>query len=214
MKKIITGVLLASSFLVSAAEPEFTAQQLKQVAELRTNASNSDLSYQLLESLTTEIGPRLPGTENDKKAVAWAQEKFQALGFDKVWLEEALKALRHLKEDHSLVIDAAFSGANKGNLNYILDMFPCTTHRPLYFRSGSPSGSSLPFSEHIGKIRAKCTFLLSRVASFITSRRSLTLVMSQTPCFSNFSPSSRIAWRAFGLLCTSLLVSSLATMAL
>jgi hypothetical protein len=32
-----------------------------------------------------------------------------------------LKALRHLKENHSLVIDAAFSGANKGNLNYILD---------------------------------------------------------------------------------------------
>ncbi|MEH6394635.1 M20/M25/M40 family metallo-hydrolase [Pseudoalteromonas sp.] len=89
MKKVITGLLLASSFLASAAEPEFNTQQLKQVAELRDNASNSDLSYQLLESLTTEVGPRLPGTENDKKAVAWAQAKFKQLGFDKVWLEEA-----------------------------------------------------------------------------------------------------------------------------
>ncbi|TMN62563.1 peptidase M28 family protein, partial [Pseudoalteromonas sp. S1727] len=89
MKKIITGLLLTSSFLVSAAAPEFTEKQLQQVAELRTNASSSDLSYQLLESLTTEVGPRLPGTENDKKAVAWAQAKFKELGFDKVWLEEA-----------------------------------------------------------------------------------------------------------------------------
>lgn len=89
MKKIITGLLLTSSFFASAAEPEFSAKQLQQVAELRTNASNSDLSYQLLESLTTKVGPRLPGTENDKKAVAWAQAQFNELGFDKVWLEEA-----------------------------------------------------------------------------------------------------------------------------
>ncbi|MBQ4859367.1 M20/M25/M40 family metallo-hydrolase [Pseudoalteromonas sp. MMG007] len=89
MNKIITTILLASSFLASAAEPEFSTEQLKQVTQLRTTALNSSLSYELLESLTTEVGPRLPGTDNDKKAVAWAKAKFNQLGFDKVWLEEA-----------------------------------------------------------------------------------------------------------------------------
>ncbi|MEL0648891.1 M20/M25/M40 family metallo-hydrolase [Pseudoalteromonas agarivorans] len=89
MKKIITTILLASSFLANAAEPEFSTEQLKQVTQLRTTALNSSLSYELLESLTTEVGPRLPGTDNDKKAVAWAKAKFNQLGFDKVWLEEA-----------------------------------------------------------------------------------------------------------------------------
>ncbi|MEL0633523.1 M20/M25/M40 family metallo-hydrolase [Pseudoalteromonas carrageenovora] len=89
MKKIITTILLASSFLASAAEPEFSTEQLKQVTQVRTTALNSSLSYELLESLTTEVGPRLPGTDNDKKAVAWAKAKFNQLGFDKVWLEEA-----------------------------------------------------------------------------------------------------------------------------
>jgi hypothetical protein len=89
MKKLITALLLTSSLTANASNTEFTQKQLQQIDEVRTSALNSDLSYKLLESLTTEVGPRLPGTENDKKAVAWAQEKFQALGFDKVWLEEA-----------------------------------------------------------------------------------------------------------------------------
>ncbi|WP_404341522.1 M20/M25/M40 family metallo-hydrolase [Pseudoalteromonas mariniglutinosa] len=89
MKKIITALLLASSFAAHTTNNEFTATQLQQVSELRDKALNSDLSYQLLESLTTEVGPRLPGTDNDKKAVAWAKAQFEQLGFDKVWLEEA-----------------------------------------------------------------------------------------------------------------------------
>ncbi|MBE3674711.1 M20/M25/M40 family metallo-hydrolase [Pseudoalteromonas distincta] len=89
MKKLITALLLTSSMAAKANNAEFTQKQLQQVNEVRTSALNSDLSYKLLESLTTEVGPRLPGTENDKKAVAWAKAKFNELGFDKVWLEEA-----------------------------------------------------------------------------------------------------------------------------
>ncbi|MBG9999893.1 M20/M25/M40 family metallo-hydrolase [Pseudoalteromonas sp. NSLLW24] len=89
MKKLITALLLTSSMAANANSAEFTQKQLQQVDEVRTSALNSDLSYKLLESLTTEVGPRLPGTENDKKAVAWAQAKFNELGFDKVWLEKA-----------------------------------------------------------------------------------------------------------------------------
>ena len=80
---------MTSSLSVSANNAEFTTTQLQQVDEVRTAALKSHLSYELLESLTTEVGPRLHGTENDKKAVAWAKAKFNELGFDKVWLEEA-----------------------------------------------------------------------------------------------------------------------------
>ncbi|MFC3034486.1 M20/M25/M40 family metallo-hydrolase [Pseudoalteromonas fenneropenaei] len=78
--------LVTSSAVLAA---EFTPAQLQTVAQLRDKALNSDLSWQLLTALTTEVGPRLPGTENDKKAVAWAQTQFQQLGFDKVWSEPA-----------------------------------------------------------------------------------------------------------------------------
>ncbi|HZW18966.1 MAG TPA: M28 family peptidase [Luteimonas sp.] len=58
-----------------------------QVAQLREQALASDLGWKITESLTTEVGPRLAGTEADARAVAWAKAKFEALGYDKVWTE-------------------------------------------------------------------------------------------------------------------------------
>src|SRR5690606_37344477 len=46
-----------------------------------------DTAWKVTESLTTEIGPRLPGSEADARAVAWAVAKFRELGFDRVWTE-------------------------------------------------------------------------------------------------------------------------------
>lgn len=54
---------------------------------LRETALKSDLGYQILESLTTEVGARMAGTPQDTLAVNWAVAKFEALGFDKVWKE-------------------------------------------------------------------------------------------------------------------------------
>ena len=85
---VIAMALFAAGFGQAVAE-EFTAKQLDQVAQVRQAAQQSSLSWQLLSELTTEIGPRLPGSENDKKAVAWAQAQFERLRFDKVWVEEA-----------------------------------------------------------------------------------------------------------------------------
>lgn len=45
------------------------------------------LAYQLTESLTVEVGPRLAGSAADAKAVAWAERTFKQLGYDKVWSE-------------------------------------------------------------------------------------------------------------------------------
>ena len=51
-------------------------------------AATPQLAYQLVEELTTEVGPRLVGTPGDAKAVEWATKRLKSLGFDKVWTEE------------------------------------------------------------------------------------------------------------------------------
>jgi len=55
---------------------------------LRERALLDNLSVDIVESLTTEVGPRRIGTEGDKRAIAWAENKFRQLGFDRVWTEE------------------------------------------------------------------------------------------------------------------------------
>ena len=60
---------------------------LATAAGLRETALASELGYRITESLTTEVGPRLAGSESDARAVAWAEAKFRELGYDRVWKE-------------------------------------------------------------------------------------------------------------------------------
>ena len=62
-------------------------QAMRVAPALRQNALDSDLAFRITESLTTEVGPRLAGSEADARAVAWATAKFHELGYDKVWTE-------------------------------------------------------------------------------------------------------------------------------
>jgi len=91
-KILISTILTAVTFLLSlnsdAEQPLLlNNQQLKQVETIRDKALDSPLAYEILESLTTEVGPRMAGTPQDILAVNWAMAKFKALGFDKVWKE-------------------------------------------------------------------------------------------------------------------------------
>lgn len=70
-----------------ASEPQFSKEIADKAAWVRDHAAGDNQSMAILESLTTEIGPRMAGTEADARAVVWAQNKFRSLGFDKVWLE-------------------------------------------------------------------------------------------------------------------------------
>ena len=70
-----------------AAPASFSEQQLVSAARLRDAVMQDNTSYNILESLTSEVGARMAGTPADARAVAWAQAKFKALGYDKVWLE-------------------------------------------------------------------------------------------------------------------------------
>ncbi len=72
----------------AARDVQIPASSLALAAELRERALRDTTSWQVVESLTTEIGPRLAGSEADARAVRWAEAKFKALGYDRVWLEE------------------------------------------------------------------------------------------------------------------------------
>ena len=86
MFRLTLFVLLLLSFS-NHSNAEFSKEYLDQVTELRDNALNNSLAYELTESLTTEVGSRLGGSEGDAKAVAWGVAKFKELGFDKVYTE-------------------------------------------------------------------------------------------------------------------------------
>jgi len=75
------------SQLAFADDSLFDQKTLDRAATLRDGALQKNEAYTLLESLTTEIGPRMAGSPADAKAVAWAEQKFKALGYDKVTLQ-------------------------------------------------------------------------------------------------------------------------------
>ncbi len=88
MKKCIFLLLCGWSMATVQAHESngqlYADEFLAQLAALRDAALQHPLAYELTESLTTEVGARLAGSPGDAKAVAWAQAKLKALGFDRV----------------------------------------------------------------------------------------------------------------------------------
>jgi len=62
----------------------FSRPDLSTAATLRERALTDSTAYQLVESLTTEVGPRPAGSPGDRAAVAWAQREMRRLGFANV----------------------------------------------------------------------------------------------------------------------------------
>jgi len=84
--------LLAAALLASAAP--LTAQVHvsplvdPKVAELRDKAMDGDnYAWDIVEGLTTEVGPRLAGTEAEARARDWAVKRLTAMGFSNVRVE-------------------------------------------------------------------------------------------------------------------------------
>lgn len=80
-------LLFAACGLCAADTDAQAVVKADPLAELRETALKSDQAYAILESLTTDVGQRLAGSDNDAKAVAWAKAKFTELGFDRVYTE-------------------------------------------------------------------------------------------------------------------------------
>lgn len=67
---------------------EIPADQAATAQTLMDTALDSDLAYSIVESLTTEIGPRLGGSEAEARAREWGRALGQELGFDRVTVED------------------------------------------------------------------------------------------------------------------------------
>lgn len=88
-KQLACGALAsACAFGVFAETSPITDMQRKNAEALIQKALKSDVGYNIVESLTTEIGPRLGGSEAEKRARDWGVKLGQKLGFDRVGIEE------------------------------------------------------------------------------------------------------------------------------
>lgn len=91
--KLLNNVMLSAlvcvlSMPLIAKESPITPEQKAIAQQLMETALESDLAFDIVESLTTEIGPRLGGSEAEKRARDWGVELGKKLGFDKAEIEE------------------------------------------------------------------------------------------------------------------------------
>jgi hypothetical protein len=81
------AAILACILLTAATDPKPTPDVPSAVRELQRAALADRRAYATLQSLTTQVGNRFAGSENDAKAVAWALETLRAQGFSNVRAE-------------------------------------------------------------------------------------------------------------------------------
>ena len=81
----MTRLILALALVLAAPAAAQTVSS--QVATLRDAALADDFAWEIVEGLTTEVGPRLAGTEAEARARDWSVRKLRALGFANVRVE-------------------------------------------------------------------------------------------------------------------------------
>lgn len=93
--KRLTGLffavlLLARPMATPAQEdaPALSEDIRSTAVELRDRAMEGTGAFEIVESLTTEVGSRFAGTPSDRAAVAWALLKLRELGFENVRTEK------------------------------------------------------------------------------------------------------------------------------
>lgn len=80
---------LAFSGTAHSQTVPYAAQQAA-AGQLRDKALKGSIAYELVESLTTEVGARPAGSAAAHRASDWAAARFKALGYDKVTVETFL----------------------------------------------------------------------------------------------------------------------------
>jgi len=82
---VAAAALLSTTAIAQTAPP---AAPSARTAALRDAAMSGDtLAWDITEDLTTEIGPRLAGTEAEARAREWMAARFRSLGFSNVRIE-------------------------------------------------------------------------------------------------------------------------------
>ncbi|MCE9678001.1 M28 family peptidase [Shewanella sp. AS1] len=100
-------LLVCSLFLTTliGCQSTLTKDENQDVSlQLKQQALDSNLAYEIVESLTVEVGPRLAGSPQDLVAVQWAEAKLSTLGFDKVYKEAVQVPVWHRGDAKAQVI--------------------------------------------------------------------------------------------------------------
>jgi hypothetical protein len=71
----------------SSIAPTLDESALKAAKRLIETALDSSLGYEIVASLTTEVGPRLAGSEAEQRARDWGVKLGEKLSFDRVSVE-------------------------------------------------------------------------------------------------------------------------------
>ncbi len=93
MARILRYLVVAAALAVCAPAMAVAADApplqslVVSASQLGQQALTDPAAYAFVESLTTEVGQRLAGTEAHKRAVAWAETRLKAAGFENVHSE-------------------------------------------------------------------------------------------------------------------------------
>lgn len=90
MRLFAAALLCATALPLSAMPAPAMAQDASEaarVAALRDAALTDTIAWDITEGLTTEVGPRMAGTEAEARARAWSVAKLKAMGFSNVRIE-------------------------------------------------------------------------------------------------------------------------------
>lgn len=94
LQGFLGGVLAAPLFLGAVVAqdapppaPELTPAQARTADRLIDAGLEDERAWEILESLTTEIGPRMPGSDDEARAREWGVRTFRELGFKNVRIE-------------------------------------------------------------------------------------------------------------------------------
>ncbi|MDB5471588.1 MAG: peptidase family protein [Caulobacter sp.] len=97
MKKQLIALAAGFALLANAAVAQTSAAPVKRqatyetAAALRDKALGDSTAWDLTESLTTEVGPRLVGSPGMARAKDWAVKTFERLGFSNIKVQEYAK---------------------------------------------------------------------------------------------------------------------------
>jgi hypothetical protein len=100
---LAAGLVFASGAF-AASSTTIPADAVTAATTLRDKAMADSTAYDVVSSLTTEVGARLAGSPADQRGRDWAVAKFKALGFDKVYVEPVTYPLWERRSEHGAIV--------------------------------------------------------------------------------------------------------------